>query len=343
LEFKKLASSKFRNAQLISIILILAIVCCIPVFIHSIYYFDLLIGIIVNAVLAMTFIILLRTGMINLGLIAFWGVGAYASAILVNNLHLSFWLSLPLSALITGIVATLVGFGIIGKSSGFSFVVLSSVIGMLFSVLVGNISYLGGYIGFAGILPPDPIYLPILPPITFDHVDKVPYFYLALFLVVIVILIIKALFSSRIGRNWEAIGINPQLAAMLGIDVFRYKLLAFALASAIAGLMGSFYAHYQGFLSPDVFGMWQNIYVQIYAILGGIGYIILGPLIGSTIMSFVPELVRTYDVIAPIISGFVLVILMLFLPTGILGLLAWKTSIVNRLSRVNMMLKSLFQ
>jgi branched-chain amino acid transport system permease protein len=306
------------NWMLIFVVIIVSLL--IPLFIKSPYEIDLIIVIFIHAVIAMTFIMLVRTGMINLGIMAFMGIGAYTSAVLVTKLGLSFWLSLSVSTLITALIALIVGYILIGSgSSGFGFVILSSVIGMLFSVAVGNISYLGGYAGISNISPPSPIQLPFLPAITFSVVNKVPFYYLAWFLLVIIVIIIKAFYSSWIGRAWAAIGLNPQLAGSIGINIFRYKMLVFMVASAIAGVMGCYYAHYISFVSPNLYDMWSNIYIQMYAILGGMGYAVLGPLIGAGVMTLLPELLRKAVEIAPVIYGVILVILILFLPSGILG------------------------
>lgn len=324
-----------NHLTLISIVVALIIVACVPLFVHSPYILDLMITIIVRTVLAITFIMLLRTGMINLGIVAFFGVGAYTSAVLVEKLGLSFWLSLPASAVITGIFALILGLVIIERGrAGFSFVLLTAIIGMLFSVAVGNIDYLGSYIGFPFISRPDTINLPLLPEIVFSATDKVPYYFLALFLFVIVILVIKALFSSQTGRAWTAIGLNPQQAESLGIDVYKYKLLVFVTASVLLGLFGSFYAHYMTFIKPSSFGMWVNIYIQVYAILGGIGYIILGPLVGASVMITIPELTRVFTDYAPIIQGTLLIVLILFLPEGLLGLGKWRFAIMEGLSKI---------
>jgi branched-chain amino acid transport system permease protein len=106
-------------------------------------------------------------------------------------------------------------------------------------------------------------------------------------------------------------------------------MFAYILASAIAGLVGSFYASYQGYIAPSAFGMWQNIYIHIYAILGGVGYAILGPIIGSGLMTFLTEVLRPASTIAPLITGALLVILIIFLPQGLLSLLKYKTTIKN--------------
>lgn len=324
-----------RHTKLTAIVVAVVIYALIPLFVDSPYYLDLLIIIIVHAVLAMTFIMLLRNGMINLGIAAFWGVGAYASTILVMKFGLSFWLSLPLSAVITGVIAFGLGYILIGSgSTGFGFIILSAVIGMLFSVVVGNISYLGGYNGISNVPPPESINLPFLPEIVFGPNNKVPYFYLALVLLLLIIVVFKALYSSRIGRAWTAIGLNPRLAESIGVNIFRYKMLAFVAASAAVGLIGSFFAHYEGFVTPNTYGMWINIYIQIYAILGGIGYAILGPLVGSGLMTAIPELMRVTTVIAPIITGTLLILLILFLPRGLLDLVDRRREILEKSVRL---------
>lgn len=307
----------YLKIAIVAAVIMFAIV--MPLFVRSPYTLDLIIIAIVNAVLAMTFIMMLRTGLISMGLVAFWGVGAYTSIVLVMKLHLSFWLSLPLSGIITGLIAAALGFILIGSgTSGFAFVLLSSVVGMLFTVVIGNISYLGGYTGVRNIPPPNSFKIPFLPQVVFN--SKVEYFYLVLALLLLIIIVSKAFYAAWTGRAWRAIGLNPRLAESIGVNVFRYRLMAFTLASAIAGVMGCFYAHYEGLILPDTFGMWGNIYVQLYAILGGISYTILGPLIGSAVMTILPELLRIANVIQPIITGSILILVILFLPDGLTGL-----------------------
>jgi branched-chain amino acid transport system permease protein len=320
-----------RNKKLIAIILAIIVFALVPLYVTSPYHLDLLIAVIVHAVLAITFIMCLRTGMINMGISAFWGIGAYASALLVMKLNMSFWLSLPLTILITGIIAVIFGYILIGSgSTGFAFVILSSVIGMLFSTAVGSIDYVGGYAGIRNIPAPNPISLPFLPPIEFSVVDKIPFYYLALSLFIIIVLVIKALFASRVGRAWKAIGLNAQLGGSIGINIFGYKMAVFVVSSAIAGLIGAFFAHYMGFVTPDAYGMWVNIYVQVYAILGGIGYIILGPIIGSTLMTILPESLRQIQDFAPIVLGTLLILLILFLPNGLMGVVDSLRGFINK-------------
>ena len=329
------SGNRMRHRKLIGTVIGIIILGLIPLVVHSPYYLDLIVMIIVHAVLGMAFIMLLRVGMINLGIVAFWGIGAYMSAMFVNKFGLSFWASLPLSTLATALVALLLGLMIIeGGTAGFSFVMLTAILGMLFSAVVGNLSYLGGDMGFPNISRPDTLNFGALGSVVFTSDGKVPYFYLALLLFVVVVLVVMAFFACRTGRAWTAIGLNPNLAASMGINVYRYKLLAFVISSAIVALFGSFYAHYQTYLTPNSFNMWVNISVQIYAILGGVGYIILGPLLGATVMAVVPEAMRAASEYASIVTGVILVLLIMFMPQGLLGLREWRPTMSGRIAAV---------
>jgi branched-chain amino acid transport system permease protein len=322
-----------NHLNLIAGLVAIVVAAFIPFLLPSPYYLDLIIKTVIFAVLAMTFILTLRSGLVNMGLTAFWGIGAYVSSVLVMKLNLSFWLSLPLSTIITGIVSLGIGFILIGSgSTGFTFVILSSVLGMLFSVVVGNIEAVGGHDGLSNIPQPNPINIPFLPAITFN--SKIEFFYLALVLLIIIILVLKTFYSSRIGRAWNAIGLNLKLAESVGVDLFRYKMLSFVMSSCICGLIGAFYAHYNGFIIPSSFGMWQGINIQLYAIMGGIGFATIGPLLGSAVIIFVPELLRVANLIAPIITGVILILLILFFPSGLLGLLQWRTAVMRAIKRV---------
>jgi branched-chain amino acid transport system permease protein len=134
------------------------------------------------------------------------------------------------------------------------------------------------------------------------------------------ILAFAALYSCRVGRAWRSIKVNAQLAETLGISLYRYRLLAFIISSASAGLAGSFYTHYFQALEPGMFTAFKSINVQIFAILGGLNYYIVGPAVGAAIMTFVPELLRVGKEIEPVITGAVLIFLVIFLPGGVISL-----------------------
>ena len=230
-----------RSGRIIGLVILGIVLVLVPVFVESPYYVHLLIMVGINSVLAMTFILMLRTGLITLAIAAFWGIGAYTSALLAMGLNLPFWLALPASAVITGIVGFFLGYLLV-RNSGFSFIILSLVLAFVVYLIFGTFDFFGGYIGIVNIPRPEPIPLPFLAPIEFT--SKTPYYYLMLFLVLIVVLAFSAFYNAWTGRAWRAIGLSPRLAESLGVSLFKYRLLAFVIAAAAAGLMGSFYAHY---------------------------------------------------------------------------------------------------
>jgi branched-chain amino acid transport system permease protein len=203
---------------------------------------------------------------------------------------------------------------VIIRNPGFTFVVLTLLLGVAIVQLLGQIAFFGGWGGILNIPRPDPI-----GPIEFT--TNVACYYLMLFLLASIVLIFYALYTSRIGRAWRAIKLSPTLAQTLGINLYRYRLLAFVIASSAVGAVGSFYAHYYQVVIPDTFGGWASIYIQLYAVLGGLEFYIIGPAIGAAIMTFAPELLRVVGELEPIITGVLLLVIILFFPGGIVGTL----------------------
>jgi branched-chain amino acid transport system permease protein len=307
-----------RSYKFIGLISLAVFLILVPIIIHNPYYIHLLIMVGINTVLAMTFILLLRTGLITIAIAGFWGIGAYASALLTVRLGFSFWLALPLSTVITGIIAFFAGHLLVRKS-GIGFVILTLVFAFIIALIFGTFEVFGGYVGIYNIPRPAPIPIPFLAPIKFS--SKTPFYYLMLFLVLIVGLVSSAFYAAWTGRAWRAIGLNPRLAESLGVDIFKYRLFAFVITASAAGLMGSFFAHYYGSIVPTTFGPFKTLYLQVYAILGGVEFAILGPLIGSLIMTLIPEFLRITKEVEPIFTGIIVVLLVIFMPDGLLGLL----------------------
>jgi branched-chain amino acid transport system permease protein len=304
--------------RLVGFFILVVFFAFLPAWVKSPYYIDLLIVIMINAGLAMTFVMLFRTGLISLAVAAFWGIGAYASAMLSVHAHLSFWACLPLATIITAIAALIIGYVTI-RNAGFTFVIMTTVIGMLFVVAVGNIGSMGGYNGVSNIPAPDTLNFGALGSIVFD--TKVDFFYLGLILFVIIMLVINAFYASWAGRAWNAIGLNPRLAQSMGVNVFRYRLVSFVVGCAIAGLLGSFYAHYQTFIIPTAFNLFpKTIYIQVFAVLGGVGFATLGPIVGAAALSFFNEAFSGYQQWAIIIVGALVLLVVVFLPNGLLSI-----------------------
>lgn len=284
----------------------------LPFAVRSSYQLHMIIMTCINIMLGLSFAMLYTTGLLTMGVAAFWAVGAYSSALLVMKASLSFWAALPLSGLVAAFVALCTG-SIIVRVPGVPFLVLSMVLNIILPELLGHFDFFGGWAGILGIPGANSI-----GPLVF--VRKTHYYYLAILLLLLNVIGFSALYSSRVGRAWRSVRLNPLLAQATGINLYGYRLLAFIVSSASAGLAGSFYAHYFRSLEPGTFSVFKSINVQVFSILGGLGYSIIGPAIGAVIMTFVPELLRVSKDIEPVITGAVLVLLVIFLPWGILSL-----------------------
>jgi branched-chain amino acid transport system permease protein len=283
----------------------------LPLVVQNDYVKHLLIMACIGMALGMTFAMFYSTGLISLGAAAFYGLGAYISATLAVNMHLAFWYTFPLTIILSAMLA--LGFGsVFVRNAGITFVIISLLFAQVVVVAAGQIEFLGGWGGLIGIPGPTP-----LGPVQFT--SKTSLYYLVLAILFLIIVVFYSLYNSRIGRAWKAIKLSPNLAGTLGINPYRYRLLAFVIGSTAAAAIGSFYAHYSQTVAPGTFGGWLSIYIQLYAVLGGLEFYILGPIIGSVIMTFVPEYLRVIKEIEPIITGALLLVIILFIPGGILG------------------------
>ncbi len=310
---KSLINGKISKGWLIFGGMVLLALVLLPLAVKNAYMLHLFIMAYIGIVLGMTFSMLFSAGLITLGAGAFYAIGAYGSTLLSTRLGLSFWAALPLSTLITGIVALAIG-SIIVRHPGMAFTIITLLLAHVVIQATGQIEFFGGWGGIIGVETPDPI-----GPIQFK--TKISFYYLILFLLLLTALVFHALYTSRIGRVWRAIKLSPPLAETLGINLYRYRLLAFTIASSAAGMVGSFYAHYFQMITPEAFGGWLSIYIQLYAVLGGLEFYILGPAVGAVIMTFVPEYLRIAKEWEPIITGVFLLVVILFFSGGILGTL----------------------
>ena len=308
---KRLTSLNGRAVKAIVIIVLAVFLLTLPMYIDNDYIKHLLIMACIGTILGMSFSLLFSAGLISLGAAAFYAVGAYVSAVLSMNFGLSFWCAFPVTIVMSALFALVIG-AVFVRNGGIAFAIITLLFAGAIVLAAGQIEYLGGWGGIIGIARPTS-----LGPIEF--VNKTSYYYLALVILFLVILAFYALYTSRIGRAWKAIKLSPHLSGTLGINLYRYRLLAFVVAAAAAAAAGSFYAHYFQTITPDSFGGWLSIYIQLYAVLGGLEFYVLGPAVGAVLMTFVPEYLRIIKEYEPIVTGVLLLIVILFFPGGILG------------------------
>ena len=308
--------------------LLIAGLSALPLIIRNPYYLHLTSMVFVNAILGMGFAMIYSTGLITLGASAFWGVGAYTSTLLVMKLGWSSWLAMPAAAIIAGIFAFLCG-SLVVRYAGVGFVVFTLLMCFVIERVFAYVKVFGGWGGIIGIPPPDSIPLPFNQAVEFS--SKIPFYYLSLLLLTITVICFYGFYSSRIGRAWRAVKLDPALAESIGVHLYGYRLTAFIVASVFAGLAGSFYAHFSMIINPETFGILKSIYIQIYAILGGLEYYILGPIAGSIIFTLLPQFLQISPEIEPYVTGCVLILIVIFLPDGLAGLVQRVLQVMSRL------------
>jgi branched-chain amino acid transport system permease protein len=204
----------------------------------------------------------------------------------------------------------------------FSFAMLVSLV---IQQTVAASNFFGGWAGIES-MPPPAIG-------SFVFRGKTEYYFLGLFLLSINFVTYYLLYDSRIGRAWTAIGSGVGFAKSLGVNVVRYRLFAVIISSFFCAVSGSYLASYQMYIIPDSFGFYQSIMIQMFSLVGGLNSFLAGPLVGAAIMTFIPEYLKVTAEIEPILTAVVIILVILFMPLGILGLVRrwWRSSIVIRM------------
>jgi branched-chain amino acid transport system permease protein len=262
-----------------------------PVILTDNYHRHLLVLFGIFATLALSLdIIIGYLGDFPLGHAAFFGLGAYASALLALHCDLPFWLTLPLSGIFTGIVGLLIGFP---STLGFA---------QIIHLVVTNwISLTRGPNGITRI-PPPVLKIPLFPKIEFN--TEFSYYYIILGLILFSIFLTKKLIHCRTGRAILAIRENESLALSVGIHAYSFKLFAFSIGTMLAGMAGSAYAHYFRVITPDLVGLYY---------MGNIG----GAILGAFIFTILPEFLRIVEDFRLILFGAVLLVSIIYLPEGV--------------------------
>jgi branched-chain amino acid transport system permease protein len=269
-------------------------------------------------------IILGYLGELSFGHAAFFGIGAYTSALLALHLSVSFWGGLVAAAVIAGLAGLAIGYLTL-SIKGPQFAIVTLGFGAILHLIANNwISLTRGPMGLTKIPPPPAVAVPFVGTVTFDR--ELPYYYLVVVLILASVYAIHALVWSRTGRAFVAIRENDALAASIGVDVFRYKLLGFVLATALAGVGGSAYAHYLRFIAPDVFGLYYVAAMIIMVIVGGKGTI-LGPIVGALMFVWLLEVLRVAGALRLVLFGALLTLCIIFVPGGLVSV--WRTWVVR--------------
>jgi branched-chain amino acid transport system permease protein len=251
-----------------------------------------------------------QAGLLNLGYVAFYAVGAYTYAILSTRYGLSFWPGLAVGAASASAFAATIGLATL-RLRGDYFAIVTLGLGEITRIVLNNWDGMtGGPNGISQI--PRPVLAGYALHTTLD------FYYLALLLAIIAMFAIQRLMDSRIGRAWVAIREDEVAAEAMGINTFRLKLLAFVIGSAWAGIAGVFFAAKMAFVSPESFTFFESVMILCMVVLGGMGSI-PGIILGALLLIALPEVFRDFQDYRMLAFGVALVLMMIFKPQGLLG------------------------
>ncbi|OJH35527.1 branched-chain amino acid ABC transporter permease [Cystobacter ferrugineus] len=277
------------------------------------YWVDVLNSVGLYALLALSLnIILGDAGLFNMGHAAFYAVGAYTTAILNTRLGLPTLWALPVSGLVAALFAALVARPVIHLRGDYLLIVTIGLGEIVRIALVNDVFGLtGGANGLFGIARPTLFGLKIRRPHEF--------FYLIWVFVALTVFLFHRLEQSRFGRALNYLREDPVAAEGSGVNTARYKLLAFALGAAWAGMAGNLYAAKMTIISPESFSFWESVLLFLIVILGGSGSI-PGVILGAFLVVGLPELFRGFASARMLVFGLVMMVLMVFRTQGLLPL-----------------------
>lgn len=258
-------------------------------------------------------------GLLDLGYIAFYGVGAYTYALLSVHYAIPFWLCLPIAALLASIAGCIIGYPTL-RMRGDYLAIVTLGFGEIIRIILNNwMSLTNGPNGILGIGAPS-LYVP-----SFDgdfgfevlSLRKLQYlYYVVLFLAVFTIIAVHRLNFSRIGRAWEAIREDETAAELMGVNTFKLKLLAYAMGAVFGGLAGAFFAARMRFVSPESFTFIESAMVLAMVVLGGLGSI-PGVVLGALALVALPEVFRGFELYRMLAFGGAMTLMMLIRPAGL--------------------------
>ncbi|MBC7499984.1 MAG: branched-chain amino acid ABC transporter permease [Herminiimonas sp.] len=253
-------------------------------------------GIGVNALLALSIYLTLSCGLLSLANAAFMGIGAYAASLISMQTGLPFPVALAAGAVLPALVALVIGIPTL-RLSGVYLAMATLGFGEVVRVSIINIGFTGGPMGLNGIP------------------QKTEFWHIALILLLTLYCLARVR-RSKIGRAFEAIKEDEIAARLMGVNVARYKLLAFVLGAVIAGIAGGLNAHYTFTIGPNNYGFENAVDILTMAVFGGTSNLI-GPTIGAAILTLLPEALRELKNFRLAVNGLILILVILYLPKGI--------------------------
>lgn len=305
----------FGIRKLLAVILV-AIVAIIPLFVKTPYILGIFVTTFYMACCTMAWSVLGGlTGQISLGHAGFMGLGSYIAALLITKAGVSPWISMVLAFFLVGAIAAVL-LSPCFILSGTYFTLVTIAFAEAFRNLFTNWNYAGGGQGI--LIPMKGNSLIIM-----RWISKIPYYYIALIMLVCFYLIIRFIDRSKLGYALKTIREDEDTANAVGINPFKYKFIATFISTGMIAIVGVFYANYIGYINADILKQSQSLNFVMPAIIGGIGSI-TGPLLGALILTPLSEFLNA--ALSSIAGGLnlvvyavIVIIVILFQPTGIMG------------------------
>jgi len=296
---------------------VFAILMLLPVFLSN-YVLGIFVMIFFWAYVGQSWNILTGySGHISLGHALYIGIGAYTTTFLAQTIGLTPWIGMLLGGVIAVAIALFLGFlGFRFGLRGVYFVIMTIAFAELTRLAVSHIEALGSFTGV--FLDFDPSFY------NFQFRGNIPYYYIALGFMVASLIVVRIIEVSKIGRFIVAIREDEDAAQALGVNTFKYNMIAIAISAFMTSLAGAFYANYIFYLHPNtLFGMSMSIELILRPIVGGLGTL-FGPVIGSLILTPLSEISRAYfakgglEGLHLILYGVLAILVVLFMPKGII-------------------------
>jgi branched-chain amino acid transport system permease protein len=298
----------------VPILIVVALFVGIFPFVFSLYQTNILITALIYVMLGLGLnIVVGLAGLLDLGYVAFYAVGAYAYALLNYHFGLTFWMVLPIGAALGALFGIILGFPVL-RLRGDYLAIVTLGFGEIIRLILENWNEFSfGPSGIAHI--PRPSFFGMDMSV---HAATIYIYYIMIALCLFTIFIVNRLQDSRIGRAWIALREDEVACQAMGIDKARTKLTAFALGATWAGMGGVLFAAKTTFVNPASFTIWESIIILCIVVLGGMGSIV-GVIAGALVLILLPEYLRAFSEYRMLAFGILLVVMMVFRPGGIVS------------------------
>jgi len=302
------------------IVVLLAFAFCYPLFTGR-YAQDVATNVLIYICLGLGLnVVVGLAGMLDLGYIAFYGVGAYTYALMNLHYGMSFWVCLPFAATFALIAGCIIGYPTL-RMRGDYLAIVTLGFGEIVRILLNNwMELTNGPNGLLGVKPPSILIPSFEGGLSFEmfYLKKLHFlYYVALALAIVTIISVRRLNFSRIGRAWESIREDETAAELMGVNTFRLKLLAYAMGALFAGFAGAFFSARMRFVSPESFTFLESAMVLCMVVLGGMGSI-PGIILGVAALIVLPEVFREFELYRMLVFGMCMTGMMLFRPAGLI-------------------------